>query len=251
VGTIVRIVCAAAAGLALAPAAYVAIDFAPCADGADVQCGRLDVPGASLHVERVPARVAATRPPLMALIGGPGKPDTNYTRDYVELFGPALDDRDLIVFDPRGTGGSGEVHCVALELGQPPAQALPACAQQLGEAAHHFTSVDGADDMEAVRVALGVDRLTVFARAHGAFQAQVFARRHPGSVDSLILDSPAAQSTIDDGFATQVFRNLPTAVRNYCARGSCRGITRDLWADGRHERRNPRRVRAAGEQAEM
>jgi pimeloyl-ACP methyl ester carboxylesterase len=241
-GLALRTLLTAAALAALVPgAARAAVDFAPCPDGADVQCGSVGVPidrtGAvpgtiALHVERVPARAGATAPPVMAVIGGPGKPDTNYTRDYVELLGPALDSRDLIVFDPRGTGGSGEIGCAAIELEQPPAEAMPACAQQLGPAANHYTTVANADDMESVRAALGVERVTVFARAYGGFQAQVFARRHPGSVASLILDSTAAPSTIDDGIGADVFRNFSGAFRRYCARGACRGLTRDAWADG-------------------
>src|SRR4051812_44781969 len=123
----------------LAPAgAQAAIDFSPC--GGRVECGTLAVPldrsGAlpgtvPLHVERVPARQGATKPPVFALIGGPGKPDTNYTRDYVELFGHALDDRDLVVFDNRGTGESDAIGCAGIQLNQAPEQAMPACRQEL------------------------------------------------------------------------------------------------------------------------
>jgi pimeloyl-ACP methyl ester carboxylesterase len=220
-------------------AAQAAVDFSPC--GGRVECGTVEapldrsgqVPGTvALHVERVRARRGATKPPVVALIGGPGKPDTNYTRDYVELFGRALDERDLIVFDNRGTGDSDPIGCAGIQLGQGPQQAMPGCRQELGPKAHLYTTVQNADDLDSVRAALGAPRVAVFARAYGGFEAQVFARRHPQRVESLILDSTLSQGAIDDGLEVRIFRGLPGAARRYCARGSCRGITRDLWADG-------------------
>src|SRR4051794_7960307 len=171
---------------AVAPeSAAAAIGFAPCPDKAGVQCATLQVPvdrsNASagtidLHVERVPAR-HATRPPLLSLAGGPGQAATNETLADRELYGPALDSRDLIVFDQRGTGRSGALHCSAIERGEPPATALPACAQQLGTAAHSYTTVDSAEDIEALRQALGVPRLAIFGVSYGTWTAQVYARR--------------------------------------------------------------------------
>jgi pimeloyl-ACP methyl ester carboxylesterase len=109
---------------------------------------------------------------------------------------------------------------------------MPACAEQLGPAAGHYTSEANADDIESVRAALGAERLTLFARAYGSWTAQVYARRHPQHVASLILDSPVAASSIDDGTGVRIFAGLPGAVRRFCARGSCAGLTHDLWADG-------------------
>jgi pimeloyl-ACP methyl ester carboxylesterase len=190
------------------------------------------VPGTiALHVERVHSG-DASRPPIFAEAGGPGEPATASTLDYAALLGPALKTRDLIVFDQRGTGRSGLLRCAGIERGDDPASALPDCAAQLGEAAHHYTTADSADDLDALRAELGAPRASLFGTSYGTWLAQVWARRHPASVESLVLDSTVSQTQIEDGFERRVFEELPRAFGAFCAPDACRGLTRDLWDDG-------------------
>lgn len=237
-----RLVCLAAVCAALTPAvARAAIDFAPCGHGrAGVECASFEVPidrsgqvpgTIALHVERV-HRGDASRPPIFAEAGGPGEPATVSTLDYAELLGPALATRDLIVFDQRGTGRSGLLRCAGIEGRDDPSRALPACAQQLGDAAHHYTTADSADDLDAIRAALGVPRASLFGTSYGTWLAQVWARRHPSSVESLVLDSTVSPTQIEDGFEVRVYQQLPRAARAFCAPHACHGLTRDLWSDG-------------------
>jgi pimeloyl-ACP methyl ester carboxylesterase len=235
------ITCAAAiAALAPAAAGAAGIAFAPCHGKPGVQCATLHVPidrsghdpgTFALHVERVPAR-HRTAAPIFALGGGPGDPSTASTRDWARLFAPLLATHDLIVFDQRGTGHSGAIHCAALESGASPAQALPDCAEQLGSAAHHYTTPDSADDLDAIRAALGAPKATVYGISYGTWVAQVWARRHPAHVRSLVLDSTVSQMQIENGFQPDIFRSLKHGVRAYCGAHACRVLTRDLWADG-------------------
>ena len=44
------------------------------------------------------------------------------------------------------------------------------------------------DDLEAVRQALGYGKLNLYGISYGATAAQVFLRRHPGSVRTVVLD---------------------------------------------------------------
>jgi pimeloyl-ACP methyl ester carboxylesterase len=43
--------------------------------------------------------------------------------------------------------------------------------------------------MEAVRHALGVDRIALFGLSYGTKQALAYARAHPKNVDRMLLDS--------------------------------------------------------------
>jgi pimeloyl-ACP methyl ester carboxylesterase len=173
-----------------------------------------------------------SQPPVFDLAGGPGEGATASTEDDAALLGPVLAKRDLIVFDQRGTGKSGALHCSGIENGDGSATALPACAQQLGRAAHHYTSVDSADDIDSIRTELGADRITIFGTSYGTWVAQVYARRHPAHVESLVLDSTVSTNQIEDGFQVDIFRSLRRGVRAYCEPSACRVLTHDLYSDG-------------------
>ncbi len=73
-----------------------------------------------------------------------------------------------------------------------------------------FASIDTADDIEAVRRKLGVDKLAIYGVSYGTWVAQQYARRYPEHVERLILDS--------------VVSPAPTVGRAHhpgCCRGSC------------------------------
>jgi pimeloyl-ACP methyl ester carboxylesterase len=46
-----------------------------------------------------------------------------------------------------------------------------------------------ADDLEAVRRALGIASWTIWGMSGGSMVAQVYARRHPDALQALVLDS--------------------------------------------------------------
>src|SRR3954451_6673206 len=110
----------ALAALALTPLpASAAIGFTPCAGTPGVQCGTLPVPldrsghdpgTIDLHVERVPAR-QPSGPPIIYLAGGPGQTNTDQVDRALRILRPLLPTRDLVIFDQRGTGRSGAIHC--------------------------------------------------------------------------------------------------------------------------------------------
>src|SRR3954447_22912991 len=94
------------------PSAASAATFQPCAGRPDVQCGRVVVPfdqtgvvrgSLSLHVERMHTPGSA-KGAVIALAGGPGQAATPFLSDFRVVLNPALQGRDLVVFDQRGTG---------------------------------------------------------------------------------------------------------------------------------------------------
>src|SRR6188768_984552 len=68
---------------------------------------------------------------------------------------------DFLLIDSRGTGKSGLINCPDLQSGNGTSLfALGvACAKQLGESVDRYSTADIADDYDAVRAALGYERL--------------------------------------------------------------------------------------------
>jgi pimeloyl-ACP methyl ester carboxylesterase len=232
--TIALLICGGAPATASA-----AIDFQPCPNPAGVQCAHIqvpvdrsgNVPGTfTLLVHRIPAPHPAGRPPLVFFSGGPGQTNTDLTTAAVERYGPALKDRDLIVFAQRGTGPTA-IHCGALEAGADPATAVPACASQLGAARNFYTSREAADDLEAIRQQLGVDKLALVGGSYGTWVEQGYAIRHPQHVERLVLDSTFGPNQNADPFGVEQFAQAPALARAMCAHRRCKGITSHLYTD--------------------
>ncbi|MEA2440939.1 MAG: hypothetical protein QOH76_2363 [Thermoleophilaceae bacterium] len=223
-----------------APAtASAALNFQPCVDPPGVECAQVQVPidrtGAvggtfTLLVHRIPAPHPAGRPPLVFFSGGPGQTNTDLTAAAVERYGPALDDRDLIVFAQRGTGPTA-IHCDALERGEAPASSVPACAAQLGAARNFYTSRDAADDLETIRHQLGAEKLALVGGSYGTWVSQGYAIRHPQHVERIVLDSTFGPNQNADPFGVEQFAQAPLLARALCARARCKGITSHFYAD--------------------
>jgi pimeloyl-ACP methyl ester carboxylesterase len=220
-----------------APARAVALDFHPCAGTPDYDCATLPVPldpsvpggdSVSLEVRRL-SETREGRGVLVALAGGPGQAATGFIDDFAGILAEGLVDRQLIVLDQRGTGRSGALACPALdggaELLSPSALTARAglCAQQLGPRRRSYTTTEVVADLEALRLALGADRLSLFGVSYGAYVAQRYARRFPDRTDRLVLDSPVAQ---DQGgpFDRSTYVAVGRVLRALCASRRCRGV---------------------------
>ena len=130
--------------------------------------------------------------PVMVLAGGPGQANVANWGGWVwDLGAKVMAERDVIAFDPRGTGRSGALNCPAMQRTVIPRDtaAAEACAVRLGERRRFYTTIDQAEDIEAVRAQLGVDKLTLYGISYGTKVAQTYARLHPDRVESLVLDS--------------------------------------------------------------
>jgi pimeloyl-ACP methyl ester carboxylesterase len=237
----------AAAALAVAAPPAGALSFTRCASGSAFRCTHLDVPldrsGAvpgtiSLFVERRHATVGATRGAVLALAGGPGQAAAPLADDFATLLGAALRTRDLIVFDQRGTGKSGLLRCLDLERVDRRPEATPAevaaagegCANALGAARAHYNTIDSVEDVEAVRQALGGPRLTLFGTSYGTKVAAAYAKRYPGQVDGLILDSIVLPDA-GDPLARSTLAALPRVLGALCAGGACARLGLDPLPD--------------------
>jgi pimeloyl-ACP methyl ester carboxylesterase len=178
--------------------------FISCTDGGrlDGWCSRLSVPedpgrsrGRTISL-RITVLPATRRPPAGALFyleGGPGGAATASAIRVNTLFGQAQRDRDLVMVDQRGTGGSSRLECPHGYVRGGDASAvtayLRACLGRLPADPRLYTTSVAAADLETVRRTLGYAKIDLYGGSYGATLAQAYARRYPRSVRSVVLDS--------------------------------------------------------------
>ncbi|MFL9841114.1 alpha/beta fold hydrolase [Sphingomonas sp. ST-64] len=145
----------------------------------------------------------------MVLAGGPGDSGTQMLSGASDGQAAALLDLmggDVIAFDQRGTGRSrpslalNDVTPLPLDVPGSPAAWLPLMARDAHRAATRFAAADirllsyntveNADDVDAIRRALGYAKINLWGRSYGSHLALATVRRHPESVARLILVGP-------------------------------------------------------------
>jgi proline iminopeptidase len=106
--------------------------------------------------------------PLIAVNGGPGLSHAYMVQN--DLWQRVAHDRQVVLYDQRGTGGSKPL-----------------------AAAASMTMATQVADLEAVRAALHLDKIALLGDSYGGFLAIAYASAHPEHVAKLILsDSPSA-----------------------------------------------------------
>src|ERR671915_315410 len=226
----------------LAPAAPAdaALRFKRCG-GYGFACARLSVPldhsgavpgGISLLVKRLRADRRPRRGVTFVLAGGPGQSasDTFEGDGLGQVYG-AFRNRDLIVFDQRGTGRSGLLRCRALERSNllDAGRAAGQCADRLGPRRGFYTSQDSAEDIEDIRRELGVEQIALFGTSYGTKVALAYALHYPANVERMVLDS-VVEADGPDSLYRDTFAAVPRALRALC-RSGCRRFTRDPVGD--------------------
>jgi pimeloyl-ACP methyl ester carboxylesterase len=141
-------------------------------------------------------RPGPPRPTVVAFAGGPGGAALPKARKYRALLGPLLAHRDLLVFDQRGTGVSGELSCPGVDARTEwDARSVADCARRLGPRRGFYASSDTADDTELIRRRLRIPRLLPVGFSYGTKTAADYARRYPRAVEALVLDSVVVADT--------------------------------------------------------
>jgi pimeloyl-ACP methyl ester carboxylesterase len=193
-----------------------------------------NVPGrVSLLVTRIRARQrgGATQPPLVVIAGGPGQSATDaFAVGGLSVLYPAYWKRDVIIFDQRGTGRSGLLRCRRLERTNlfDAGPAAGACARSLGARRAFYTTRETDDDIDALRQALGAERIALYGTSYGTKVALSYARRYPDRVERLVLDSVAPLDGPDPYYRDST-GSVPRVLRSLCGR-LC-GWTADPVAD--------------------
>jgi len=179
------------------------------------ECGTLtvaenpDAPGGrkiDLFIALVPAISLDKAPdPLFLIAGGPGTSAVDtYTSSY-SAFDRIRRDRDIVLLDQRGTGRSHRLDCeygerdVFQEIEQ--VDTVPEtvqCRDALAKDSdlRFYTTSIAVKDLDAVRAAMGYERVNLYGQSYGTRVAQHYARRYPQATRTLILDGVVNPETV-------------------------------------------------------
>ncbi|SDH13346.1 alpha/beta hydrolase fold [Nonomuraea jiangxiensis] len=208
---------AAAAPPAAAETGKRGITWAPCEEEPEAECGTVAVPidwsrpwGPT--VDLALARRKATDPAarvgsLLVNPGGPGGSGVEMAYAAPGQFTEELQRHfDIVGFDPRGVGRSHPVICSASVYNQMPHAVMTSqadfdrwtaytkklradCRARTGPLYDHVDSVNVARDMDAIRAALGEEKLTFYGVSYATLMGQMYAELYPHRVRALALDS--------------------------------------------------------------
>ncbi|WP_143230927.1 alpha/beta fold hydrolase [Actinosynnema sp. ALI-1.44] len=174
----------------------------------------------SIEISRRQADNPAQRRGVMLLNpGGPGGPALPMPLQFEQLPGAeaVLGSYDLVAFDPRGVGLSTPVTC-RLRPDQRNGSVSPyprdeadidryaqrarEVAQQCGKDSDrdllpHITTANTARDMDRIRVALGVPRISYYGASYGSYLGAVYASLFPQRTDRVVLDAVLGPQGLD------------------------------------------------------
>ena len=217
----------------------------PCGQTPGLLCSQVDVPldrtgvvpgTISLHVERLPA-LGVPKGVMFLIAGGPGQGSARSfdlgTPDNADFYRFLFPGYTIVAYDDRGTAASGLLRCPSLEGQLTSANEQPAvstCADALGPTRAFYGTIDHAEDLDAVRVAIGADKVGLWGVSYGTKLAMAYAFLHPDHVDRLLLDS-VLPTDLPDPFFANVLQAMPTTLSTFCGAGACQAATSDIAGD--------------------
>jgi pimeloyl-ACP methyl ester carboxylesterase/ketosteroid isomerase-like protein len=216
--------------LALAPCRLSGVD-------GEVRCGNYEIyedrvarkgRKIALKIALLPALSATPAPdPLFIIAGGPGAPATEMADFAARVFAKVRRERDIVLVDQRGTGGSNGLSCDLYgetrqgHLGDlfPPG-AIKACRAEWERRAdlRLYTTPIAMDDLDDVRAALGYERINLYGTSYGTRAAQVYLRQYPNRVRSMILKGMTPLSDIIPAVMARDAQRSLEIVFDDCAR---------------------------------
>ncbi|PZP63745.1 MAG: alpha/beta hydrolase [Pseudoxanthomonas spadix] len=211
------------------------LEFKPCTLSAplmptsvEAQCATLQVPEnraapggrrIALRIGWVPAQndTSAEPDPVFMLAGGPGQSALDTYPQVQPAFAKINAKRHVILVDQRGTGGSNPLQCPqpdkAQSIDTPDAAAAYArsCLAQLEKKAdlRFYTTGDAIADLDAVRQAIGAERIDLVGVSYGTRVAQQYAATYPRHTRAIVLDGVAPNSLV---LGNEFAQNLESAL---------------------------------------
>ncbi|HEU4459500.1 MAG TPA: alpha/beta hydrolase [Methylibium sp.] len=163
----------------------------------------------AVHYAVVPAPARGKRgDPIFFFAGGPGQSAIALAPTFAATVARLAYRRDLVFVDQRGTGRSAPLACAeddrAAEARRPIAERidvargiarLAACMQGLQKLPHgdlrHYTTTIAMADVEAVRAALGAERINLVGGSYGTRAVLEYLRQQPQRVRRAVIDGVA------------------------------------------------------------
>jgi pimeloyl-ACP methyl ester carboxylesterase len=185
------------------------------------------VPGA-LDLAVAMGKNARPRGVLLDLTGGPGQPGVQFVTRAAQRFGAVAKRYRLVMIDQRGTG-AGALDCPELQgqmgysdLALPTVGAMQACARAIGPKRAFFGTDDVVRDLDLLRRALGVSRMTIDGTSYGTYVAERYALAYPSHVARLVLDSVVPQDATAQ-LETEALPQVARVLRLVCKEHPCQG----------------------------
>ncbi|MGV9250027.1 alpha/beta hydrolase [Streptomyces sp. NPDC003697] len=183
-----------------------------------LQCGSLKVPldhrspagqQITLALSRVPHTARTYQGPLLVNPGGPGGSGRTLAGFVAKSLPAAVAAQyDVIGFDPRGVGASRPApDCVPGHFAPVRPDSVPAtpaieranlararsfaaaCGRKYASLLPHLDTVSAATDLDAIRRAVGAEKVSYFGYSYGTYLGAVYAKLFPQRVRRLVLDS--------------------------------------------------------------
>jgi pimeloyl-ACP methyl ester carboxylesterase len=230
-------------------------DYGDEVEGTDYECGYLTVPEVHSQPDSALIQVGiviikSTNPnpaePLFLFQGGPGGSSIAL---FPSLFLPVnetseqiLSERDVIIFEKRGNPYSqpylncpeyqeDDVNFTSTATEQT-LSSLAVCRDRLvqeGINLEAFNSAESADDVAALALALGYERINLYGVSYGTELAQDVLRLHPEMVRSVILDGVVPGNPSVDSQYAVILDRLITQVDEACAEDAdCHALYPDV-----------------------
>lgn len=214
---------------------------------ADARCGHYEVfenrtaqkgRKLSLNVVLLPAFVQPASPdPVFLLAGGPGQsivqaaPQLGFTARLRRQ-------RDVVLVDQRGTGGSNALACeddggerpdVPLFDDAQGRERLRDCLAHLPGDPRFYTTDLAMADLDDVRDALGYERINLWGGSYGTRAALVYMKMYPRRVRAAVLDSVAPyENRLPLYMARDAERALSLLLADCAASPDCAAAFPDL-----------------------
>ncbi|MFG1948896.1 alpha/beta hydrolase [Nonomuraea sp. NPDC048826] len=231
-----------------------AVAWRTCADlvGADgktmapdpaLECGTLAVPldydrpdGDTIDLALI--RIKATGNRIGSLVfnfGGPGGSGVDMLPMTQRAFAGLASGYDLVSFDPRGVERSAGVKCggkveelMGMTAGEDAdklaREFAAACEKDSGKVLAHVGTVNAAQDLDRIRVALGEGKLNYFGLSYGTHLGSVYATKFPDKVGRFVLDAAYDPNvTFEQRTLTQIkgFAQAFDAFTEHCLKLDC------------------------------
>ena len=170
--------------------------------------------------------------------GGPGASTTPGAFFFAQALAEVRQERDILLIDHRGTGNSAPLYCDNPFPGGIPSRFetvfpqdhVEACRDILVRRADlsQYTTPNAMDDLAELTTWLGYSQLNLMGGSYGTREAQIFTRRHPEMVRTVILNGVAP---VHETLYVQHARDLQGALDNMMAECQSQDPCREAYPD--------------------
>lgn len=156
----------------------------------------------SLNILFLPAvNPVPEKDPLFIVAGGPGQSAVRVAESLHTVFRDIRKNRDIIFVDQRGTGKSNPLDCEletaeSQQLAEPEQEvlakkAIAQCINKIKDQAAFYTTNYAVADLDAVRKALGYEKINLWGGSYGSRVVLEYMRRYPMHTRASVLDGLA------------------------------------------------------------